>query len=67
MILLGVTTPGQSGPGSNGNDGVLYIPPTSSITGGLPSDCLMLYPGYSWEESYPYAEMQSVYSTAQAY
>ena len=44
-ILSGATTLGQSGPGSDGNEGVLYIPQISSITGALPSDCLVLYPG----------------------
>ena len=31
--LSGVTTPGQSGAGSDGNEGVLHIPQSSSITG----------------------------------
>ena len=31
--LSAVTTPDQSGPGSNGNEGVLQIPQISSITG----------------------------------
>ena len=52
----------QSGPGSNGNEGVLHIPQSSSITEASPSDCL----GRSLRESYPSAEMQSVYSTALA-
>ena len=39
--------PGQSGPGSNGNEGVLCIPQIPSITGTPPSDCLMLYLGHS--------------------
>ena len=43
--LSGATTPGQSGPGGNGNDGVLRI---LSITGTSPSDCLVSYPGLSW-------------------
>ena len=30
------------------------------------SDCLVLYPGHSLGESYPSAEMQSVYSAATA-
>ena len=34
----------QSGPGSNGNKDVLYIPQSSSITGTSPSDCLVSYP-----------------------
>ena len=37
--LSGATTPGKSGPGSDGNDGVLHIPQSSSITGTSPSDC----------------------------
>ena len=32
------TTPGQSGPGSNGNEGVLRIPQSSRITGTSSSD-----------------------------
>ena len=39
--LSGATTPGQSEPGSNGNEGVLHIPQSSSITGALLSDCLV--------------------------
>ena len=62
--LSGATTPGQSEPGSNGNKGVLYIPLSSSLTGILPSDCL-LYPGHSLVGgSYPSAEAQLVCSTA---
>ena len=34
--LSGVTTPGQSGPRSNGNAGVLCIPQSTSITGSSP-------------------------------
>ena len=55
------TTLGQSGPGNDGNEGILYIPKSSCITEALPSDCLVSYPGHSLNES---AEMQSVYSTA---
>ena len=36
--LSGTTTPGQSGPGSNGNKGVLCIPQSSCITGASPVD-----------------------------
>ena len=39
--------PGQSGPGSNGNEGVLRVPQNSSIAGTPPSDCLVSYPGDS--------------------
>ena len=45
--LSGPTTPGQSGSKSNGNERVLCIPQSSSITRASPSDCLMLYPGHS--------------------
>ena len=33
--LSGATTPSQSGPGSDGNEGVLRIPQSSSITGSF--------------------------------
>ena len=64
----GATILGQSGPGSHGNEGVLRIPQSSSITGPSPSDCLMLYPGHSLEGGayYPSAKVQSAYSTARA-
>ena len=39
--LLDATTPGESGPESDGNEGVLHIPQSSSITGTSTSDCLM--------------------------
>ena len=55
---------GQSGPGSDGNKGLLRILQSSSITGGSPSDCLVSYPGNSSGESDPSAEMQSVHSAA---
>ena len=66
LILLGATTPGQSGPGSNGNEVVLCIPQSSSIIVASSSDGLVLYPGHSLGESYPSAEIQSVYSAAPA-
>ena len=46
--LPGATTPGQSGPGSDGNQGVLCIPQSSSITGTSPSDCLVSYHLYCY-------------------
>ena len=49
MALSGITTPDQSGPESNGNEGVLRIPQSSSITGTSPSDCLVSYSGHSLE------------------
>ena len=57
----GVTTQGQSGPGSNGNEGVICIS-QSSIVGASPSDCLS-YSGHLGK-SYSSAEMQSLYSSA---
>ena len=66
MALSGATTPGQSGPGSDGNEGVLHIPQSSSIAGTSPSDGLVPYPGHSLGGSYHSAEKQSVYSTAPA-
>ena len=67
--LSSPTTPGQSGPGSDGNEGVLRIIQSSSTTVASPSDCLMLHPGHLFVcvqggGSYLSAEMQSVYSTA---
>ena len=59
MAISDATAQDLNGPGSNSNEGLLRIPQSSSITGALPSDCLILYPGYS-------AEMQSVYSIAAA-
>ena len=57
-------TPGTSRTGSNGNEEVLPILQTSNITGVSLSDFLVPYPGHFLEESYPSAEMQSVYCTA---
>ena len=64
--LSGATTPGQSGPGSDSNEGVLCIPESSSITGTSLSDCLVLYSGHSLGESYSSVEMQSLGSIAPA-
>ena len=41
----GATTPGLSEPRSYGNEGVLNIPQSSSITGAISSDCLVSYLG----------------------
>ena len=67
MALSGATMPSQSGPGSNGNEGVLHIPQNPSITGTSPSDCIVSYSGHSlgWG-SCPSAAVQLVYSTAAA-
>ena len=57
----------QSGPGSDGNEGMLRIPQSSNTAGTSPSDCLVSYQGHSLGAgSYPSAEVQSVYSTAPA-
>ena len=65
--LSGATTPGQSGPGRDANEGVLRIPQSPSTTGASSSDCLVSYPGHSlWWGAYPFVEMQSAYSTAPA-
>ena len=42
----GATIQGQSEPGSAGDEGLLHILQTSSITGASLSDCLMSYPGH---------------------
>ena len=62
--LSGATIPGQSGPESDGNEGVLGISQISSITEALPSDCLVSYQGYLLKESYSSVETESVYSEA---
>ena len=64
ITLSGGTTPGKSGPGIDGNEGVLCILQSSSITGTSPSDCLVSYQGHSLGESFSSAEKQS-YSTAE--
>ena len=46
--LSDVTNPDQSGPGSDGNEGVLCIPQCSGITGSSPFDYLVPYPGHSF-------------------
>ena len=67
MALSGATIPGQSEPGSNGNEGMFCILQSSSITGTSPLDCLVSYPEHPlWGGSHPSAEVQSVYSTAPA-
>ena len=47
MTLSVAIIPGQSEHGSNGNEEVLRIPQSSSITGTSPSDFFVSYPGYS--------------------
>ena len=43
MALSGSTSPVQSGPGSDGNEGLLRIPQSSCTAGTSPSDCLVSY------------------------
>ena len=64
--LSGATKPVQSGPGNNGNEGVLRIPQSHSITGTSPSDCLVSYAGHSEGGAYPSTKVPSVYSAALA-
>ena len=64
--LSGVTTSGLSGPGSDGNQGVVHIPKSCSMTRTSPSDCLVSYPVHSLRGSYPSGRMQSVYFTGPA-
>ena len=45
--LSNATTPGQSGPGSNSNEGVVHIPQSPSFTGISPLNCFVSYTGYS--------------------
>ena len=47
LTLSGAITPGQSGPGSDGNKGVPRISQSSSLTGASPSEFLVSYPGHS--------------------
>ena len=62
--LANATTLELSGPRSNGNEGVLCFPQSSSSTGISLSGGLISYPEHLLGESYASAEMQLVYSTA---
>ena len=53
-------TPAQSVTRSDRKEGLIYNARSWSITETSPSDCLILYPGYSLGKSYLPAEMQSV-------
>ena len=61
--LSSATTLGQSGPGSNDDEGVLHIPQSSSITIRLFS--IISRTLFGWK-AYPSTEMQLVYSTSPA-
>ena len=64
--IVGTTTQVQSGPGSNGNEGVLHILPSSMIKDS-PSECSMSNPENSLGmRSYPSPKMPSSNSTALA-
>ena len=52
----------RSGPGSIGNERVLQIPQSSSITGPSPSEYLVLYQDIFCGVSYTSAEKQLMYS-----
>ena len=66
MTLSGATTPGQSGSGNDGNEGVFHISQNSCIIGASLSDCLVSYLTLvEGVGSYFSAEKKSVYSTAQ--
>ena len=63
-ILSGATKLDISGPWSDGNEGLLRIPQSSSITGASSSDYLVSYIScIRWGWFYTPTEMQSVYST----
>ena len=47
-ILLGANTLGQSGPGNDGNEQVLWFLQSCNITGASTSDCLVSNQGHSW-------------------
>ena len=64
--LSGATFLGQSESGSDGNEGVLRIPQSSSIIGASLSYFLCHIQETHWGRSYPSSEVQSVYSTAPA-
>ena len=49
-IRSGASTQDQSGRGCDGNEVVLRIPQSSSITGASPSDCFTSYPEYTLVE-----------------
>ena len=62
--LSGATNPGRSAPRIYGNEGVLRIPQSSSISGMSQSDCLESYLVNVLRRFYTSAKMQSMYSTA---
>ena len=63
--LKDTTNPDQSGPESNGNEGILHIPQSSKAEAS-PSNGLVSYLGHLLKGYYPSAEIQWVYSTVPA-
>ena len=61
--LLSATTAGQSGPGSNGNKGVLRISQSSSIAEASPLLFSAISRTFVEYTDCIFAKMQSVYST----
>ena len=53
--LSGATTLRQSGPGNNGNEGVLCVPQSSRNTGASPSVCFVSLTGDSLREVLPFS------------
>ena len=64
--LSGANVSGQKGSESDGNEGVLRIPQSSSITKASQSDCFVSYQIHSSGESYTSAEKQSEYFSVPA-
>ena len=62
--LSNTSTLGQSGPGSDGKEGKLCIPIISCITAAYPFRLFNIISSNSLGGSYPFTEMQSVYSTS---
>ena len=58
--LTGITTPCQSGHGSNGNEGVLHTPQIWSHT----NRCMLMRPTSGWKGLTPPQRMQLVHSKA---
>ena len=65
-ILSGATTLGQIGPGSDGNEGVLYIPPKLQHYWKISIRLFSVISRTLVGGSYPSAEKPLVYSTAPA-
>ena len=62
-ILSGATSPGHSGPGSDGNKRATLHSPKLQHYWSFTIRLFSVISGHSLGESFPSAEMQSVYST----